>query len=245
MSSVSVSRQLWSLFEAVHAVTYFDPVAKASFEAAGLRGFWRGYFAGRSAPLGAVGAGPVTAAFFGFAPAMVARALPDVWARTTPAAALAARLDGARTALAGLLAGVPAAHIAEAAELLSAAARSVDLPGRVLAAANADLPWPDDPLGRLWHAATILREQRGDGHVAALLTAGVDGSESVLWRSVLDGGTLPATMQPARVPRPAPRRSLRTALDRRQPRRRPNDDPLATHPTGLGHQPQDAEDRRQ
>jgi len=198
MTSVSVPRQLWSLFEAVHAVTYFDPAARAAFEAAGLRGFWRGYFAGRSAPLGAVGAGPVTAAFFGFAPAMVARALPDVWTRITPAAALAARVDGARAALAGLLAGVPAAHLAEAAELLSAAAGAVDLPGRVLAAANADLPWPDDPLGRLWHAATILREQRGDGHVAALLTAGVDGSESVVWRSVLDGGTLAVRMQPAR-----------------------------------------------
>ena len=198
MTSVSVPRQLWSLFEAVHAVTYFDPAARTAFEAAGLRGFWRGYFAGRSAPLGAVGAGPVTAAFFGFAPAMVARALPEVWARVTPAAALAARAEGARAALTGLLAGVPESQVDEAAELLSAAARAVDLPGRVLAAANADLPWPADPIGRLWHAATILREQRGDGHVAALLAAGVDGSESVVWRSVLDGGTLAARMQPAR-----------------------------------------------
>jgi hypothetical protein len=198
MTSVAVPRRLWSLFEAVHAVTYFDPAAGAAFEAAGLRGFWRRYFAGRAAPLGAVGAGPVTAAFFGFAPAMVARALPDVWTRITPAAALAARAEGARAALAGLFAGVPEAHVAEAAEVLSEAARAVDLPGRVLAAANADLPWPDDPLGRLWHAATILREQRGDGHVAALLTAGVDGGESVVWRSALDGGTLAARMQPAR-----------------------------------------------
>src|SRR3954447_13879609 len=198
MSSVSVPRQLWSSFEAVHAVTYFDPAARSAFEAAGLRGFWRGYFAGRAAPFGAVGAGPVIAAFFGFATAMVARALPEVWTRISPAAALTARAEGARAALAGLLDGIPAADLAEAAELLSAAARAVDLPGRVLAAANADLPWPDDPLGRLWHAATILREHRGDGHVAALLTAGVDGSESVVWRSAVDGGTLPARMQPAR-----------------------------------------------
>lgn len=198
MGSDSVQRQAWALFEAVHAVTYFDPVARARFEAAGLRGFWRGYFAGRSAPLGAIGAGPVTAAFFGFAPAMVARALPDVWTRVTPEAALAARLEGARAALAGLLAGIPAADVAEAAEALSAAARAVDLPGRVLAAANADLPWPDDPIGRLWHAATILREQRGDGHVAALLTAGVDGGESVVWRSALEGGAMRARMQTAR-----------------------------------------------
>src|SRR3982750_1718573 len=182
MTSVPEPRELWSSFEAVHAVTYFGPAAGTAFEEAGLRGFWRRYFAGRAAPLGAVGAGPVTAAFFGFAPAMVARALPDVWTRITPAAALAARAEGARAALAGLLTGVPAAQVTEAADVLSAAAGGAGaLPGRVLAAANADLPWPDDPVGRLWHAATILREHRGDGHVAALLTAGVDGSESVVW----------------------------------------------------------------
>ena len=74
----------------------------------------------------------------------------------------------------------------------------MDLPGRVLAGANADLPWPDEPLDRLWHAATILREHRGDGHVAALLTAGVDGCESLVWRAALDGDDLRASMQPAR-----------------------------------------------
>src|SRR6187455_800417 len=117
---MDIARRMWTLIEPVHAVTYFTPQARAAFEAAGLRGFWRGYFAGRSAPLGAIGAGPVTAAFFGFAPAMVARAVPDVWTRITPAAALAARADGARAALAGLWDGVPADHLAEAAELLSA-----------------------------------------------------------------------------------------------------------------------------
>jgi hypothetical protein len=99
MGNSSVERRLWSLFEPVHAVVYFAPQAGAAFEAAGLRGFWRRYFAGRTAPLGAVGPGPVTAAFFGFAPGMVARALPDIWTRISPQAALAARADGARAAL--------------------------------------------------------------------------------------------------------------------------------------------------
>jgi hypothetical protein len=197
-ASSSVQRHLWSLFEPVHAVVYFTPQGGAAFEAAGLRGFWRRYFAGRSAPLGAIGPGPVTAAFFGFAPAMVARALPDIWTRISPQAALAARAAGARAALAELIPGAHEPAVAEAAELLSAAARSVDLPGRVLAGANADLPWPDGPLDRLWHAATILREHRGDGHVAALLTAGVDGCESLVWRTALEGGGLRDTMQQAR-----------------------------------------------
>ncbi|MCU7727877.1 hypothetical protein ODJ79_29520 [Actinoplanes sp. KI2] len=192
------ARRLWSLFEPLHAVTYFTPQAASAFEAAGLTGFWRRYFAGRAAALGAVGPGPVTAAFFGFAPAMVTRAFPGVWARITPPAALAARADGARAALSELFAGLPPATVAEAADLLAAAARQVDLPGRVLAGAYADLPWPQDPVGRLWHAATVLREHRGDGHVAALLTAGVDGAESLVWRVGVDGGRLREVTQPAR-----------------------------------------------
>ena len=196
MRSKSVERRLWSLFEPIHAVTYFTPHATKAFEDAGLRGFWRGYFAGRSAPLGAVGPGPVTAAFFGFAPAMVARALPDVWTRISPPAAVAARAAGAHAALAELLDGAPS--VAEAADLLSAAARAVDLPGRVLTGAYADLPWPDADLDRLWHAATILREHRGDGHVAALLTAGVDGCESLVWRTSLEADLNRGMVQRAR-----------------------------------------------
>ncbi|GAA0562289.1 hypothetical protein GCM10010172_51860 [Paractinoplanes ferrugineus] len=195
MSEVSVERRMWSLFEPVHAVTYFAPEGGAVFEAAGVRGFWRRYFAGRAAPLGPVGAKPVIAAFFGFAPRMVERALPDIWTRITPQGALDARLEGVRAALAPLLTGLA---LDEAADLLEAAAREVDLPGRVLGAANADLPWPEpgEPIDRLWHAATILREHRGDGHVAALLTAGVDGCESLVWRCGRDGQR--AGMQPAR-----------------------------------------------
>jgi hypothetical protein len=192
---MSLPRRMWSLFEPVHAVTYFAPHTAAVFEEAGLRGFWRRYFAGRVAPLGPVGAGPVIAAFFGFAPATVGRALPDIWTRISPAAALEARLAGARAALTELLDGV---ELTEAADLLEAAARSAEIPGRVLAGANAGLPWPADEPGRLWHAATILREHRGDGHMAALLIAGADGCESLVWRDGVEDGRLRTTMQPAR-----------------------------------------------
>ncbi|GAB7045764.1 hypothetical protein JCM9534A_08900 [Catenuloplanes indicus JCM 9534] len=184
---------MWTLLEPVHAVTYFTPAARAAFEAAGLRGFWRGYFAGRAAPLGAVGAGPVEATFFGFAPTMVRRALPDVWNRAAPAAALAARLDGARASLSGL---APDTGLTEAAALLRRAAAGLPLAGRPLAAANADLPWPEDPLGAVWHGATLLREHRGDGHVAALLVAGLDGVESLVWRASMDSAR--EVLQPAR-----------------------------------------------
>lgn len=86
---------MWTLFEPIHAVTYFAPEARAAFEEAGLRGFWRGYFAGRAAPLGPTGAAVVTASFFNFAPAFVARAIPAVWDLIAPEDALATRLAGA------------------------------------------------------------------------------------------------------------------------------------------------------
>ncbi|HEU4675732.1 MAG TPA: hypothetical protein VFS29_07080 [Motilibacteraceae bacterium] len=193
---VQVARSLWHRYEPLHAVTYFAPQAREAFEAAGLRGFWRGYFAGRSAPLGAVGAGPVVATFFGFAPATVRRALPGVWDLATPQQVLDARLAGARAALAPLLADVPAAHVAEAAELAVAALDGLAVAGRPLAAANAELPLPDDAVGRLWHAATVLREHRGDGHVALLAAAGVDGAESLVWRAARHGDR--SLLQPAR-----------------------------------------------
>lgn len=194
----SPARRLWSLFEPLHAVTYFTQQAASAYDAAGLTGYWRRYFAGRAAALGPTGPGPVTAAFFGFAPTMVSRALPDVWSRISPSRAWAARTAGATAALTELFCGLPSDTVAEAADLLESAARAAPLLGRVLAAAHADLPWPQDPIGRLWHAATILREHRGDGHVAALLTAEVSGCESLVWRVGMDGARLREVTRPAR-----------------------------------------------
>jgi hypothetical protein len=184
---VHPARALWWLFEPVHALTYFSPEGRAAYEAAGLRGYWRGYFAGRSAPLGAVDAPPVVAAFFNFAPGMVERALPDVWQRATPEAALAAREAGATAALERLLEEVKPELVDRSVELLERAVDELDCAGRVLAAANAALPRPASRLGRLWHATTVLREHRGDGHVSALLTEGLDGCEALVVRAALDG----------------------------------------------------------
>ena len=189
------ARRAWQLYEPLHAVTYFADQARAAFEGAGLRGFWRGYFAGRAAPLGPVEAAPVTALFFSFAPAMVARALPDVWRRAAPDRALTARLDGAVAALTTFLPPDPA-RWTEAANLLEAAARAAVTTGRALGAANAALPRPAEPLARLWQAATVLREHRGDGHIAALVDAELDGCQALVLRNALHGGR--DRLQPAR-----------------------------------------------
>jgi hypothetical protein len=212
-NSPAAARQMWALFEPVHMVTYFTPAARAAFEQAGLRGFWRGYFAGRAAPMGTVAAPPVVAAFFVFAPAMVSRALPSVWDLATPADVLAARQAGATAGLRellGLPAGAPApADLAAAADELAAAAADLEAGGRALAAANLALPVPDEPVARLWHAATILREHRGDGHIAALVAADLTGAEALMLRVGVDAATAGnhshvtaawprAQMQPAR-----------------------------------------------
>ncbi len=187
MSTEALVRQLWQRYEPLHAVTYFAPQARAAFEGVGLRGYWRGYFAGRAAPLGAAAAAPVTALFFSFAPTMVARALPEVWRRVSPEQALAARLDGAVAALRAVLPPDPG-RWARAADLLEIAARAAVTDGRALGAANAALPRPADTLARLWHAATVLREHRGDGHVAALVGAELDGCQALVLRNALHGG---------------------------------------------------------
>ena len=156
-----------------------------AFEDAGLRGFWMGYFAGRSAPLGPVPAEVVTAVFYNFSPAHVARALPDAWTFTSPEDVLRARQSAAVAALRRC--GVTDdEETTTAAALLERAARTAPVEGRPLFAANLALPWPEDPVARLWHATTLLREQRGDGHVALLVAAGVTGRECNVLHSVAD-----------------------------------------------------------
>lgn len=192
--AAQTARLMWTLFEPIHAVIYFAPEARSAFEQAGLRGFWRGYFAGRAAPLGTASAAVVGASFFNFAPAMVARAIPGVWKLISAEDALRTRLMGACDALGSLLAGREA-EAAAAADLLWRAISDLDCAGRVLAAANLALPVPaggptDDSgsagLARLWQAATVLREHRGDGHFAALAAADIDGCEALVLRCGLD-----------------------------------------------------------
>jgi hypothetical protein len=193
--AMSAARAMWTLFEPVHDVTYFAPEALRAFTEAGLRGFWRGYFAGRDAPPGGARPAVVTASFYNFAPAFVARAIPSVWDLVTPQEAIAAREAGAAASLRRLLSGRDA-EAGQAADLLWRAAENLDLAGRVLCAANSGLPASADPMTRLWQAATLLREHRGDGHFAALAAADINGCEAVVLRCAKDSSR--DLMQPVR-----------------------------------------------
>jgi hypothetical protein len=177
-----VARRMWRLTEAYHIVTYFTPQSRAATDALGCKGGWMGYFGTRAAPLGAAPPELVTATFYNFHPSRVARALPDAWAIASPQRFLAARLSGVEAALRDLLGDelLGGAELAEAAELAGAAAQNAPTAGRPLAAANAILPVPAQPHLALWQATTVLRESRGDGHVAALVTAGLDPCETLV-----------------------------------------------------------------
>ncbi|MDQ3939751.1 MAG: hypothetical protein M3238_00175 [Actinomycetota bacterium] len=175
----SVARRLWELMEPYHALVYFEPQAKATYESVGLKGYWMGYFASRSAALGPVPADVVIATFYNFHPDMVRRAIPDAWRFSTPERVLEARYRVADTALRRLLGDdIRSSSVTKAAALALEAAVACSPIGRPLFAGHAALEWPSDPHLVLWHAATLLREFRGDGHVATLLTEEIDGCEA-------------------------------------------------------------------
>jgi hypothetical protein len=176
-------RQMWHLLEPLHAVLYYAPQAFEEAAALGHRTDerWPSYFAWRAAPLGEAGAAQVGSAFYSFSPAMVREYVPAVWRAASPAQVLAARLRAVDRAYRDLLGdAVASKELAEAAELARRAAEAADCAGRPLAAANAALPWAEAPHLVLWQAATRLREHRGDGHLAALLTAGLGPAESLV-----------------------------------------------------------------
>lgn len=172
----TLARRFFDRLEPVHAVTYFAPEARAALDALGYKGFWMGYFAARSAPFGVVAPEVVTAAFYNFAPHRVAKALPAAWDVAPPADALRARQESAVAALRRYGVG-DGDDVRTAADLAAKAAAAAPLDGRALFAANAALPWPDEPVAKLWHATTLLREQRGDGHIAVLIAEGITGRE--------------------------------------------------------------------
>jgi hypothetical protein len=176
-------RQMWHLLEPLHAVLYYAPEAFEEAAALGCKTDerWPSYFAWRAAPLGEAGAGKVASAFYSFTPRMVERYVPAAWEIASPGDVLDARLQAVdRTYRTVLGERVDAPETAEAAALARRAAEAANTAGRPLAAANAELSWPDAPHLVLWQAATILREHRGDGHLAALLVAGLDPVEALV-----------------------------------------------------------------
>jgi hypothetical protein len=169
----SEARRLFELTEPICLVNFFSPEPNDAMAALGFGNYWDGYFAGRSAPLGRVPAEVVHAAFYNFADGEVARHIPKVWETTTPEAAHAARQQGCVAALRRILGDL------------------VETPGLARAAELRALPMPEEPVAQLWHAANMLREHRGDGHIVALVSERIGGTEAHVL-SALDMGIYPA-----------------------------------------------------
>jgi hypothetical protein len=184
----STARRMHRLMEPIHMVTYLSDEPTDALMALGHRNYWDGYFAGRAAPLGRVPAEVVHAIFYNFADGEVARHIPRVWDTATPEAALAARERGSVAALRRILGDLAdAPGLARAAELATKASASAPTEGRALYAGLRALPVPEEPVARLWHAATLLREHRGEGHVAALVAAGIGGTEAHVLHALFEG----------------------------------------------------------
>jgi hypothetical protein len=184
---------MWQALEAYHGFVYFAPEADTEYVGVGLDAGMMGYFASRSAPMGAVTADVVVATFFNFEPDGVRAVIPEAWRRADPVAVTAARLRAVDAGLRRMLGDrLHDPDVAEAAALARRAADACAAEGRPLYAGHRTLEWPDEPHLVLWHAITLLREYRGDGHVAALTAQGLSGIEALVVHGAT--GAVPPTV---------------------------------------------------
>jgi hypothetical protein len=190
--SAQTARKTWRTLEPIHGCVYFVPETAARYRALGLDDR-QGYFASRVAAMGEVPAEVVLATFVNFHPSLVKRCIPSAWELASHEEVLEARFEGIDEALRRMLGeAIDSPELAEAAELARAAAQvAVQRPdGRPLFAGHAALPWPDAPHLVLWHAQTLLREFRGDAHVAALMLEGLTGLDVLVSHAA--SGDVPA-----------------------------------------------------
>lgn len=177
-----LARPCHKSLEALHALIYFSPDADEAFTELGLDTRTMRYFAGRAAPMGAVGAGVVAATFYNFNPRIIAEVIPHAWSIASPATVVETRFRAADTALRKLLGEevIASDELAEAAALARRATEACRPEARPLYAGHADLEWPSEPHLVLWHAISLLREHRGDGHLMALQQAGLSGLHALV-----------------------------------------------------------------
>lgn len=180
----STVERLGSITNLVHGFIYFSKEASARYSALGLVGRQQ-YFASRAAAMGAVGPGLVVATFYNFNPEVVHSAIPSAWEIAAPDAVQAARFDAAADVLHAAYEDNDEAGVNRAIEIAQAMVDGVGDEGKPLAASNRAVELPADPILRLWQLVTVIREWRGDAHVAALGAAGVTGIEAL----VLHGAT--------------------------------------------------------
>ncbi|MFF1708508.1 hypothetical protein [Streptomyces sp. NPDC058268] len=186
-------RRCHNVLNSLHSTHYFSPDTGRELGEIGITHPRAVNFAARTAAMGRVGAGVVTAAFYNYKHETVAQHVPAIWDTASPEDVLAARLRAVDTTLRRLLGedALASPEMAEAAELALRATEACSRSARPLYSAHADLPVPEQPHLALWHAATLLREHRGDGHLTALQHAELDGLEALVSHTATGKGMRP------------------------------------------------------
>lgn len=171
------TRDLRNLCEPIGANVYFAPEAHANYAKLGLAGYGPAYFCSRGASLGKPSGLVITSAFGVFSPAVVVPSVDEGWSKTTPEALLDARYDGATASLRRLLGEPDGKQIARAVELLRRGLEAAEGAGHPLFSGLKSLPFPEEPIGQLWRVCDMLREHRGDSHIAVWTRAMVQPIE--------------------------------------------------------------------
>jgi len=189
----STSRFLWQRLEAFHGLIYFVPEADQHYTALGLDAGMMGYFSSRAAAIGPVPAEVVVATFYNFEPGRIRALVPQAWERTSAPELWHARLAAADAALVRIFGErLSQPDIAVAADVLRSIIDACTPEGRPLFAGHLAQEWPAEPHLALWFAITLLREFRGDGHIAALTVEGVSGIEALVIHGAT--GAVPAAV---------------------------------------------------
>jgi hypothetical protein len=181
------TRTIRNLCEPIGANVYFAPEAHANYAKLGLAGYGPGYFCSRGASLGRPSGLVVTSAFGVFSPAIVVPAVDEGWSKTEPAPLLQARYDGATASLRRLLGEPGAREVGRAVELLRRGLDAAEGAGHPLFSGLKELPFPEEPLGQLWRCCDMLREHRGDSHIAVWTRAMVQPIEIQLMSELTMG----------------------------------------------------------
>jgi hypothetical protein len=175
--------QLSRALDRLHSTIYFAAESGERFSELGLENQRTQYFASRSAPMGAVGAKVVAATFYNFNPELIAKAIPAAWEIASPDAVTRVRYEIVDAVMRRILGEqrVSSPEFAHATAIVRRTAEAIpNADGRPLYAGHAELDWPETPHAQLWHAITLLREYRGDGHITALVTHGLSGIDALI-----------------------------------------------------------------
>lgn len=174
---ISAARRLRDAIEPIATIGWWSRSASDEATAIGLD-FFGGYVWGRAAAMGAdVSPAVVVSAFGVFDSSLLTAVLTAAKATASSEDVLAHREAGAAAGLAAAASDIDAAVIESLGGRLSEALSDLDGAGRPLFSALRALPSPSDVYGRLWRAAEMVREHRGDGHLAACIAAGLDAVE--------------------------------------------------------------------